>query len=235
MLPSSLLTYDSARAQYKAQPAGKIPRIGVLAPLARPPAPSSDIDGFHRGRAEIGYVDGQNIKVEYRWEAGRRERIRELVAELVRLPADVLVLASESRVRAAKDLIRTTPVVLTASSDPVGAGLAASVARPGGHITGLSMFTLELTGKRVELLKEMLPGASRVPVFNAPRASEVMLRQTQAAARQAGMQVIPVHLQNASELEVCFRTAKRAGAAAVITLQDPFFATLNTQIAEFKS
>jgi putative tryptophan/tyrosine transport system substrate-binding protein len=197
-LLTSLVGALGAPPVLKAQP---IPRIGVLGPLAPPPALSPDIDGFRRGLVEVGYVEGQTIKVEYRWEAGRRERIRELVAELVRLPVDVLVMASESRVRAAKDLIRTTPVVLAAASDPVASGLAASLARPGGNTTGLSMFTLELSGKRVELLKEMIPGASKVAVFTAPRTSEVMLRETQAAARQAGVEVMPVHLQNASGLD----------------------------------
>jgi putative ABC transport system substrate-binding protein len=216
----------------QAQPLTSIPRIGVLAPLAPPPALSPDIDGFRRGLAELGYVEGQNIKVEYRWEAGRRERIRELVAELVRLPVNVLVLASETRVHAAKDLIRATPVVLSTATDPVAAGLAASLARPSGNTTGFSMFTLELASKRTELLKELLPQASKVAVFRGPRAGEAQLRETTAALQQQGMQVVPVHLQDASELQAGFQRAKRAGAAAVITLQDPFFATLNAQIAE---
>lgn len=147
-----------------AQQPAESPRIGILIPglLAEY---SRNLDGFRRGLRDLGYVQGQNIRLELRSAQAKSEKLPELAAELVRLKMDVIVASGTPAAVAAKHATTTTPVVMAVAGDPVGTGLVASLARPGGNITGLSLMAPELAGKRLQLLKEVVPGASRVAVL----------------------------------------------------------------------
>ena len=147
-----------------AQPAGKMPRIGVLAsgiPPGQPGVAGRGPDRFRQGLRDLGYVEGQTIALEVRWDEDHSARWSDHVAALVRLPVDVLVAGSTATARAAQHATSTIPIVIAVSADPVGDGLVASLARPGGNITGLSSMSPELTGKRLELLTEAVPGHHR--------------------------------------------------------------------------
>src|SRR5215813_12323462 len=167
-LSLSLLAVPRAAA---APPADKVWRIGDLG------AGFGGIDeAFRQGLRALGYVEGQHLTIEYRHADHQLERLPDLAAELVRLPVDILVTAGENAARAAQQAIRTIPIVLTAGSDLVGLGLIASLARPGGNLTGLSLMSAELEGKRLELLKEAVPTASRVGVLFNPASTGVVAR-----------------------------------------------------------
>ena len=222
-----------------AQPAQKVPRIGVLAPLSPPPAPSADIEGFRQGLRELGYVEGQTIIVEYRWAEGRYDRWPELAGEMARLGVDVIVVAGTGPAVATKQVTSRIPIVMaTAGADPVGARLVASLARPGGNVTGLSLMVSELSAKRVELLKEAMPSLARIAVLVPPGRLggydqyEVQMKQVEAGARAAGVQIHPVRVADAADLDASFRAAVKERAGAVITLQSPFFANENARLAK---
>jgi putative tryptophan/tyrosine transport system substrate-binding protein len=153
----------------EAQPAPTVPRIGVLAAFSLT-AEARNRDAFRQGLRDLGYVEGQNIAIEYRDAEGQVERLPALAAELVRFPVDVLVTTGGNAARAAQHATRTIPIVLAAGGDPVGSGLVASLAQPGGNLTGLSLMSAELEGKRLELLKEAVPLASRVGSSSTQRA-----------------------------------------------------------------
>jgi putative ABC transport system substrate-binding protein len=165
-----LTTFSSAQAQ---QPT-KIPRIGFLAG-ASPSASPVRYEAFRQGLRDLGYIEGQNLIIEYRYAEGKLDRLPELAAELVRLKVDAIFVQSTSAVQAAKKATTTVPIV-SVSGDPVGLGLVASLARPGGNVTGLANLTSELAGKRLELLKEVVPSVSRVAVLWNPVASSSALR-----------------------------------------------------------
>jgi putative tryptophan/tyrosine transport system substrate-binding protein len=172
------------RVSAEAQQVPKMPRIGFLSAFSR----SSDrerVEAFREELRELGYVEGQNVVIEYRYGEGNRDWVRELAAELVRLKADLIVAAGGSGLaRVAKETTKTIPIVLTGGSDPVGAGLVASLARPGGNITGLTAITAELAGERLELLKETLPRLTRVGVLWNPtdQGSAQGLKEMEIAA-----------------------------------------------------
>jgi putative ABC transport system substrate-binding protein len=149
----------------EAQRAGKVARIGVLEQGGSPTSISGPIQAFRQGLRDLGYVEGQNIVIEYRYAEGKAERLPDLAAELLRLKVDVIVAGGTLAPLAAKYATRTIPIVLAAAGDPVGTGLVASLARPGGNVTGLSAISPELGGKRLQLLKEVVPGVSRVAVL----------------------------------------------------------------------
>ena len=202
----------------EAQPAQRVPRVGVLAPLSPPPAPSPDIEGFRQGLREVGYVEGQTIIVEYRWAAGQYERWTELVGEMERLGVDVIVVAGPGAAAAAKRVTSRIPIVMaTGGTDPVKAGLAASLARPGGNVTGLSMMVIELSAKRVELLKEAIPSLSRIAVLVPPDSAgaydqyDLSMKQTEAGARALGAQIHPIRVTAAAHLDAAFRAAIKWG------------------------
>src|SRR3990172_7720715 len=138
-----------------AQQAGKVARIGYL---ALPSGPSEATDAFLQGLREHGYVVGQNIAIEYRWAEGKADRLPDLAADLVRLKVDIIVASATPVIQAAKDATRTIPIVMAAAGDPIATGLVASLARPGGNITGLTLLSTELAGKRLQLIKELVPG-----------------------------------------------------------------------------
>src|SRR5712691_2235247 len=141
-----------------AQPAGSIPRIGVLYPGLPPGEPGRGLDRFRQGLRDLGYIEGQTVALEVRWDEGHPERWPDLTADLVRLRVDLIVAGTIAAVPAAKHATSTIPIVMAGSADPVGDGFVASLARPGGNITGLSSMVPELTGKRLELLATAVPG-----------------------------------------------------------------------------
>src|SRR4030095_6012456 len=172
----------------EAQQPKKVPRIGYLG-AASPSANSERIEAFRQGLRELGYVEGKNIVVEYRYTEGKAHRERELAAELARLKVNVIVTTGPSVTRAAKEATVTIPIVMTNDNDPVGNRFVASLARPGGNITGLVTLSPELSGKRLELLKETVPRLSRVAVFGSsttPGNAQV-LKETELAAGALGV------------------------------------------------
>ena len=205
------------------QPAGKIPRIGFL--FFGSLGPSRELDAFRQGLRELGYAEGQNIAVEYRFARGEIERLPELATELARLKMDVLITPGTAAALAAKRATTTIPIVFAGVADAVGAGLVTNLARPGGNITGLTSINAELAGKRLELLKKVAPRASRVAVlFNrADRSNVLVLEQLQESAPTLGLTVQPLEVRGPGEFEGAFgaMTRQRAdvmfGAASVLT------------------
>lgn len=212
-----------------AQQAKKIPRIGYVVGRAGP----MDFDeAFRQGLKELGYVEGQNITVEYRWGDGKEERLLDMMAEAVRLKPDVIVTAGTPAVLAAKNATRTIPIVMTNSPDAVRDGLVASLARPGGNITGLSIFVPELTGKRLDLLKETVSKLSRVATIwnTANPGNAPLLRDTEVAARELGIELQSVGVRNSDDLEGAFASIARSQAGALHVLSDFFMSTNRTVV-----
>jgi ABC-type uncharacterized transport system substrate-binding protein len=200
-----------------AQQAKKVPRIGYLntsyfnAPRAK---------AFREGLRELGYVEGKNIVIEWRYADGKLDRLPELVAELVRLKVDVIVTGGSTATRPAKQTTVTIPIVMTQDSDPVGNGFVASLARPGGNITGLSNFAPELSGKRLELLKEVVPRLSHVAVFGDATVpgNAQMVKEVELAAGAFGVKLQYVEMRVSTDIETAFRAAAKGRAEAVLML-----------------
>jgi len=206
-----VLVVTGAVAQ--AQQPGKIPRIGYLSPGVASP-PSARLEAFRQGLRELGYVEGKNIVIEYRFAEGKLDRIPELVAELVRLKVNVIFAYSTPAVQAIKKATTTLPIV-TVSGDPVREGFVASLARPGGNITGLANLTPELAGKRLELLKEVVPQVLRVAVLWNPDnpGSGLRMRETEAAALSLGIKLQSVEVREPYHFERAFSAMKKEPAA----------------------
>jgi len=205
----------------QAQGPGKVPRVGYA--FARVSSEDQHAwDAARQGLRELGYVEGQNIALEVRWAEGRYERLPALVAELVRLKVDVLVVGTTPGALAAKSATRTIPIVMYAVGDPVGSGLVASLARPGGNLTGLSLFNREISGKRLELLKESLPSISRVAVLTNPGnpIHAVFWKETQAAAQTLGLQVQSIKVRGPEDFDDAFTAAARGRAEALLVFDD---------------
>src|SRR6266498_2742767 len=173
-----LAIFFLATTSVKARPQEKVPRIGFLSTAALASL-SSQLDAFRQGLRELGYVEEKNIAIEYRSAEGKIDRLPDLAAELVRLKVDCIVTAGETPTRAAEQATTTIPIIMTTVGDPVGLGFVASLARPGGNITGLSTYSTDLAGKRLELLKETIPKLSRAAVFSDPRSATTDLKGTE--------------------------------------------------------
>jgi len=212
-----------------AQQAKKAARIGLLIPGSQS-AFAIRIDAFRQGLRELGYVEGQNIVVEYRYGEGKTDRFPDLAAELVRLKVDVIVTASTLSVQAAKKASGTIPIVFTATNDPVGTGLVASFARPGGNVTGMTNLSTELDGKRLELLKETFPKVIRVAYLCNPNSP---ITEMQAAAQVLGLQLQILEVQSAGDFDPAFEAALKARAQALIMSPSPVFITYQRQIVDF--
>src|SRR6266545_6679019 len=169
----------------QAQQPAKIPRIGYVSGTGDPKTPGLQVEAFRQGLRDLGYIEGKNILIEYRYEEGNQDRAPRLVAELIQLNVDVLVAVPSPAIRAAKQATKTIPIVMLTTSDPIATGLIDSLARPGGNITGLTRLTRDLDGKRLELLAEAVPGTSRVGVlFQADSTSgRIHFKEYEAAAR----------------------------------------------------
>jgi putative ABC transport system substrate-binding protein len=198
-----------------AQPVGKLPRVGYL--FYGSPRPSREIDAFRQGLRELGYIEGQSIAVEYRFASGQVERYPELAAELVRLKVDVIVAPATPQALAAKQATSSIPIVFVLVADAVGAGLITNFARPGGNITGLTSSSAELGGKRLELLKQMVPKASRVAVLYNPtdRSNVLVLKQLQESAPTLGLILQPLEVREPREFEGAFVAMSRERAHAM--------------------
>jgi putative tryptophan/tyrosine transport system substrate-binding protein len=224
-----LLTLSFAQAQQSK----KIPRIGFLAVL-----PSSAIsawtDAFRQGLRELGYVEGKNIVIEWRYAEGKLDRLPALAAELVRLKVDVIVSAGSTATRAVKEATSTIPIVMSQDSDPVGNGFVASLARPGGNITGLATLAPELSGKQLELLKEVVPKLSRVTVLGTSTQPGYAqwLREVKLAAGAFGVQLQYLDVLSPKDIEIAFREANKGRAEAVLVQASPVFMSQRIQIVD---
>ena len=207
-----------------AQQATKVPQVGRLLSVGSPTAgPDPSFAAFRQGLRELGYVEGQNVVIADRYAEGSQERLRDLAAELARLPVDVMVAEGAAAIRAAQHATRTIPIVMAAAGDdPVRQGFVASLAHPGGNITGLSFLGEELPGKRLELLKETVPQSTRMAVLVNPAypAYETTMHNLTGAARALGLHLHVVEVHRADELDTAFAALTQAGADAVIVIPD---------------
>jgi putative ABC transport system substrate-binding protein len=215
---------------------GKVPRVGLLTDesvsLAWAALP---VEAFSKGLRDLGWVEGQNVTFERRYAEGKYEVLPGLAAELVRLRVDVIVAFGTPATRAAKNATETIPIVFARVGDPVGSGLVRSLARPGGNLTGVSVLSVELGAKRLELLREALPGVTRVgvlwdPSFFSPAAPE--LRQVEGAARSFGVEIQPVAVQRPEEFEGALLAMKRQRAGAVYVIGGLVFAEHRKRLAD---
>ncbi len=215
------------------QPASKIPRIGYLA-LGR----SAGTEAFLRGLKELGYAEGQNVTIEYRFAEGEEDRFNHLAAELVQLKVDVIVVGGTMAARAVGNLTKTIPIVIPDSANPVEAGLVASLSRPGGNITGLTIMSPKLSGKRLELLKETFPTISSVVIIvrRAPDYSPFLEtgREIEVTARSLGVQVEDIRVRDA-EIENVFSSMAKRRAAAFILTPNPMFTLQGKRIVNAAS
>jgi putative ABC transport system substrate-binding protein len=202
----------------QAQPAAHVPRLGLLIPSAVS-AVASRLEAFRQGLRDLGYVEGRNITLEYRFAEGQADRLPALVAELVRLPVDVLVVDGTVAIRAAQHATTTIPIIMAVSGDPVGVGLVASLAQPGGNITGLSSRAPELSGKRLELLKEAVPTLSRVAaLWHRDAPAGPYITETQAAAQAFGLQLQAFEVGSPDEFDQAFAAMTSAHADALVVI-----------------
>ncbi len=204
-----------------AQQAGQIPRIGFLRTAA---PPESYIEAFRQGLKERGYIEGKNIAFEYRWGGGRTDQLPELAAELVRLKVDVVVVEGVPPALAARKASITIPIVMASSGDPVGTGLIASLARPGGNISGLTSITAQLGGKILELLKEVVPNLTHVAVLGPVDSllHDLFLKNTEAPARALGLKLTSMRFRGPNDFEGLFRRATKERANALYVQAGPF-------------
>jgi putative tryptophan/tyrosine transport system substrate-binding protein len=216
-----------------AQQPTKVPRIGYLSFLSRS-AMADRIDAFGHGLRELGYVEDKNIVIEWRYGQEKPDRVSDLAAELVRLKVGVVVSGGNSATEAAKKVTNTIPIVMTQASDPVASGFVASLARPGGNITGLSRLAPELSGKRLELLKEIVPRLSIVTVFGTSTSpgNAQELKEVELAARALGVKLQYLDVLSPKDIENAFRAAVRGRADAVLMMVGAFRASQQKEITE---
>jgi putative ABC transport system substrate-binding protein len=194
--------------------------------------PDPYVAAFRKSLRDLGQVEGQTITIEIRWLEGKSERLPSLAAELVRLNVDVIVTQGEVMTRPVKEATSTIPIVMATSGDPVGAGLIASLARPGGNVTGLSSISPDISGKRLQLLKEAIPKVSRVAVLYNPSVVAALLELNEAklAAPRLGMSVQPLDVRNSSDLDAAFDLITKERAEALFVQGDPFTMTNRKRI-----
>jgi ABC-type uncharacterized transport system substrate-binding protein len=216
-----------------AQQPKKVPRVGYLATNSLSVI-SDRVEAFRQGLRELGYVEGKNIVIEWRSAEGKQDRVPALAAELVRLKVDVIVTAGPSVIRPAKEATITIPIVMAFDADPVSSGFVASLARPGGNITGLSTLAPEIGGKQLELLKEIVPKLSRVAVLGSSTApgTAPSLKETELAAGALGVKLQYLDVLDPKDIETAFRAASKGRADAVLALGSPVFVLQRTQIAD---
>jgi ABC-type uncharacterized transport system substrate-binding protein len=217
----------------EAQQPTKIPRIGYLG-FGSPSTIPTRIEAFRQGLRELGYVEGKNIFIEWRSAEGNADRLPSLAAELVRLKVDIIVTNGLYSTRAAKAATVTIPIVMAAVGDPVGDGIVASLARPGGNITGLSSVAPELSGKRLELLKEIVPKLSRVAVFGSSTNPNTagMFKEVELAAGALKLKLQYIDVLSPKDFETAFRAAVNGQAEAVLALGNALFNSQRRQVVE---
>ena len=216
----------------EAQQPKEVPRIGYLA--ASPSAVAARTEAFQQGLRELGYVEGKNIVIEWRSAEGKPDRLPPVAAELVRLKVNVILTTGSSVTRAAKEATVTIPIVMAQDNDPVGNGFVASLARPGGNITGLSTLRPEISGKQVELLKETVPRLSRVAVLGSSTTpgNAQSLKETELAAGALGVKLQNLDVLGPKDIETAFRAAGKEGADAGLVLSASVLNSQRTEIAK---
>lgn len=205
--------------------------IGFLHPGT---APNTSADVFRRTLRDLGYVEGRDVTIEFRWAEGRMERLSPLAAELVAMKVDVIVVGTTPAIRAVAEKTKTIPIVMTVVPDPVADGLVQSLGRPGGNVTGLTIISPELSGKRIELLKEAVPRISRLAVLWNPAnpTHAEALRESQATAKTLGLQTVPVPVQTAADVDGAFATVARERATALFVLDDTILFIARQRISD---
>jgi putative ABC transport system substrate-binding protein len=233
LLITLALVFLVAPLAANAQPSAKVARIGYLAMTAG--AGSPWVEAFRQGLQDLGYVEGKTMAIAYRSAEGKPERLPALAAELVQLPVDVIVAQSTGAAQAAKHTTTTVPIVMVVDADPVATGLVASLARPGGNLTGLTTVATGLGGKRLELLKEAVPSLSRVAVlWNAGSdAMTLIFREIQTVAPALGVSVQPVGVQAAKDLDNAFATMTEERPDALFMITDVLTRPYTRQVVDF--
>jgi putative ABC transport system substrate-binding protein len=228
---SAVLFALSVSAQ--AQQPTKGPRIGYVFNLSSTAA-AARTEAFRQGLRELGYVEGKNIVIELRSAEGKLDRLPALAAELVSLKVNVIVTSASGETRAAKEATSTFPIVMTNDSDPVANGFVASLARPGGNITGLSTLAPELSGKRLELLKEIVPKLSRVAVFGTSTnpGNAQQLKEVELAAKGFGLKLQFLDVLSPKDIETAFRAARKGRADVVLMLSSSVLTSQRTEVIE---
>ena len=216
-----------------AQQPTKVPRIGYLGGASLSAIPER-IEAFRQGLRELGYVEGKNIVIEWRWAEGKSDRLPDLAAELVRLKVEFIVTAGPAATPVAKEATSTIPIVMGVDNDPIGNGFVASLARPGGNITGLSSLAPEISGKQLELLKESVPRLSRVAVLenSTTPGSAQALKEIELAAGALKVQVQYLDVLATKDIETAFRAASKGRADAVLVLNSPVAISYRKQLAD---
>jgi putative ABC transport system substrate-binding protein len=216
-----------------AQQPKKVARIGYLSTDSRSTIPER-IEAFRQGLGELGYAEGKNIIIEWRFAEGKSDRLSALASELVRLGVEVIVTTGPAATRAAKKATVKIPIVTAQDPDPVANGLVARLERPGGNITGLSSLAAEISGKRLELLKEIVPGLFRVAVLasSTTPGNAQQLKETELAARTLGVQLQHLDILSPKSIEPAFRAAAKAHAEGVLVLASPVFVNERRQLAD---
>ena len=234
-LLTSLAGAFAAPLAAEAQRAVKLYRIGFLSVASASDQRGQRLfEAFRNGLAELGYVEGQSIAIESRWAAWKYERLPDLALELVRLKMDVIVTAAVPAITAGKEATRTIPIVMAAVVDPVATGLVASLARPGGNLTGVSLMTPELVGKQLDMLKEILANASRVAILWNPAnlGNQPQLKAAGLAARTLGIRLQPLEARSPREIDTAFASITTEGTDALVVLVDAMFIDQRTRIAD---
>jgi putative ABC transport system substrate-binding protein len=216
-----------------AQQPTKIPRIGFLI-TSSPAVIAPRLDAFRQGLRELGYVEGKNIVIERRHAEGKLDRLPALAAELVRLNVDVIVTSGPTATRPAKETTSAIPIIMTFDDDPVGSGFVASLARPGGNITGLSTLAPEISGKQLELLKEIVSRLGRVAVIGTStrQGTAQSLKEMERAAAALAVKLQYLDIQNPKDVDTAFRAAGKERADALLVLQSPVFNSQRAQIVD---
>jgi putative ABC transport system substrate-binding protein len=205
----------------EAQPA-TIKRIGFLSPAS--PAPTgTSLEAFRQGLRELGWIEGQTVTIEYRWAAGDPQKIQALATDLVQLKVDVIVTTGAHPIRVVKETTSTIPVVFVVLTDPVGSGLVASLARPGGNLTGLASQFEELITKQPQLVKEALPTVTRIAVLHRPESATGLVTAAENAARNVGFSVRTFKVGDVPQYENAFRMAQKERCGAILVLPSPIF------------
>jgi len=223
----------SARASAQEYKAGKVPHIGFLG-ASSPGSATPLVEAFRQGLRELGYTEGRNILVEYRWAEGKLERLPELAAELVGRKVDVIMAPAPQAAVAAHHATRTIPIVIIGVGDPVALGLAASLAHPGANVTGSASFGPELVGKLLELLKELVPGIKRVGILWMPvQVNHVRSLKAleEGLARSLAIQILPLSIMSPGDFEAAFRTAVTEHVGAVWVFGEPMFSQHRDRLA----
>jgi putative tryptophan/tyrosine transport system substrate-binding protein len=228
-----LLSILAGRLAAEAQPAGKVARLGVL--VFSTPAADPNLPAFLGGLRDLGYVEGRNIALEYRYAEGQPERVSELALQIASLKPDVFVVLGGDMVPFVRNATGTVPVVMLTSHDPVEAGMVASFARPGGNVTGVAFVSSETAGKRLQFLKEAVPSLTRVAVLWSPDHPDGEYRNTEATARRLGIHIQSLEVRRPGDFEGAFQAAMRERAEALVVASSRFMNSNRRRVEEFAS